>query len=75
MGILDRAALQTGSDAEVSTWFAARYMIMTARGLREVQPEVGDIVTSHGWAGDRRVIWLFLLEVGAGESASDQQHP
>lgn len=56
LGIPDPAALVTGSAAEVSAWFAARYMIMTARGLRDIQPGIGDVVTSQAWPGERRVI-------------------
>ena len=50
------AALVTGSRAEVSAWFAARYMVMTARGLRSNRPGIGDVVTSSAWPGEQRVI-------------------
>lgn len=45
LGISDSAELQTGTSAEVSAWYAARYMQMTAEGLRHLQPQVGDVVT------------------------------
>lgn len=56
LGVTDPAALVTGSAAEVSAWFAARYMLMTARGLRDIQPAIGDVVASQAWPGERRVI-------------------
>ncbi len=57
LGITESATLVTGSAAEVSAWFAARYMVMTARGLRDIQPGIGDVVTSQGWAdGEQRVV-------------------
>ncbi|MGH3598730.1 MAG: hypothetical protein ACRDQH_00385 [Pseudonocardiaceae bacterium] len=52
----ERAHLVTGSRDEVSAWFAARYMVMTACGLREQQPEPGDVVRCNGWPGESRVI-------------------
>ncbi|WP_300645789.1 hypothetical protein [Nocardioides sp.] len=55
LGITARAYLITDSRAEVSAWFAARYMVMTARALRDVMPEPGDVVR-FGWAGEKRVI-------------------
>ena len=49
--------LITGTRVELSAWFAARYVLKTVRGLREVRPEVGDVVTSVSWGkGERRVI-------------------
>lgn len=49
--------LITGTREEVSSWFAARYMLKTARGLRALKPSVGDIVRQAGWkAGEQRVI-------------------
>lgn len=60
--IADPAELVTGSAAEVSAWFAARYMLMTARGLRDTKPEPGDVVTSQAWAGELRVV----STIGAG---------
>lgn len=56
LSISDRAHLVTGSREEVSAWFAARYMIKTALGLRDVQPEPGDIVSCQGWPGEIRVV-------------------
>lgn len=44
LGVVDRAELRTGSSAEVSAWFASRYMLLTARGLRALRPQVGDVV-------------------------------
>src|SRR4051812_13853613 len=43
--------LLTGTRDEVSAWFAARYALKTSRGLRNLKPCVGDIVTSGGWTG------------------------
>lgn len=49
--------LITGTREELSAWFEARYTLKTVRGLRELKPEVGDIVSSGGWReGERRVI-------------------
>lgn len=57
LGLEPTTQLITGTRAEVSAWFAARYMVKTIRGLRSLQPEPGDIVTSPGWAGgERRVV-------------------
>lgn len=50
------AHLVTGTREEVSAWFAARYMIKTARGLRAVEPQPGDVVVSQGWSNEKRVI-------------------
>jgi len=56
LGISENAVLTTGSAVEVSAWFAARYMVMTARGLRDIRPDIGDVVTSTAWPGEQRVI-------------------
>lgn len=56
LGITEPATLATSSAIEVSAWFAARYMIMTARGLRDIEPRVGDVATSTAWPGEKRVI-------------------
>jgi hypothetical protein len=48
--------LITGSREEVSAWFGARYMLKTAVGLRELRPEVGDVVSGVGLNVQRRVI-------------------
>lgn len=56
LGIADPAVLVTGSAAEVSAWFAARYMLMTARGLKATKPGIEDVVTSEAWPGERRVV-------------------
>lgn len=56
LGLTGRAYLVTGSRVELSAWFAARYMVMTARGLRDVQPEPGDVVRCNGWPGENRTI-------------------
>lgn len=56
LGIATRARLVTGTREEVSAWFAARYMIQTARGLRDVKPQPGDVVVSQGWLSEQRVI-------------------
>lgn len=49
LGISSSAVLVLHTSQEVSAWFAARYMLKTARGLRQLMPEVGDIVISSGW--------------------------
>lgn len=56
VGVTVTSSLVTESREEVSAWFAARYMLKTVRGLNAVKPEVGDIVLSDGWPGERRVI-------------------
>lgn len=56
LGVREAARLVIGSDAEVSAWFAARYMSMAAGGLASVRPELGDVVTSQAWPGEKRVI-------------------
>lgn len=47
LGITEPAHLTTYTRAEVSAWFQSRYMLMTARGLRAVRPEPGDVVMEH----------------------------
>lgn len=50
-------ALLSGTRDELSGWFAARYALKSARGLRSIQPGIGDVVSSVGWdEGERRVI-------------------
>ncbi|WP_411699023.1 Shedu anti-phage system protein SduA domain-containing protein [Conyzicola sp.] len=56
LGIEASAQLVTNTRDEVSAWFAARYMQMTARGLRALMPEPGDVVAGHIGAVERRVI-------------------
>lgn len=51
-----RAQLVTGSRLEVSAWFASRYMQLTANGLRELQPCVGDVVERFDAPGDNLII-------------------
>lgn len=55
LGVTDRAFLITHSREEVSAWFNARYMEMTARGLRHLKPAEGDVVQLSK-ADQRRVI-------------------
>lgn len=45
VGVAVPAELHTGSRAEVSAWYEARYMVLAARGLRNVMPQVGDVVS------------------------------
>ncbi|HXH78692.1 Shedu anti-phage system protein SduA domain-containing protein [Nocardioides sp.] len=71
LGISKPAVLMTDSAVEVSAWFAARYMLMTARGLRDVQPGIGDVVTSQAWPGERRVI----SSIGDGGRVYMRGHP
>jgi hypothetical protein len=47
LGITEPAQLTTYTRAEVSAWFQSRYMLMTARGLRALRPEPGDVVKEH----------------------------
>lgn len=57
LGVPRTRRLITGTREEVSSWFASRYMLMTARGLRALKPAVGDIVRQAGWnEGEQRVI-------------------
>ena len=57
LGVKRTESLLTNTREEVSAWFEARYMLKTARGLRTLQPEIGDVVTSAGWkAHEKRVI-------------------
>ena len=44
LGIAETTQLVTGSRDELSAWFAARYMLKTAAGLRDLKPEPGDVV-------------------------------
>ncbi len=44
---LEHAVLRTGTRAELRAWYAARYLLKTARGLRALQPEPGDVVQTH----------------------------
>lgn len=57
LGVTRTSSLHTGTREEVSAWFEARYTLKTVRGLRELEPVPGDIVTSAGWvAGEQRVV-------------------
>ncbi|WP_104090820.1 Shedu anti-phage system protein SduA domain-containing protein [Cryobacterium sp. N19] len=56
LNISPSAHLITGSRAEVSAWFSARYMVMTSRGLRALRPEPGDVVSGQSGAMGNRVI-------------------
>ncbi len=54
LGMPDYVEMVTDSKTEVSAWFAALYMVKTARGLREVQPDTGDVVAGRGWVPEER---------------------
>ncbi len=57
LGVERTTTLLTNSREEVSAWFESRYMLKTVRGLRAVQPGIGDVVSSAGWKdGERRVV-------------------
>lgn len=56
LGIGTPASLITNSREEVSAWFAARYAIKTAIGLRTLRPEPEDIVFTPGLERERRLI-------------------
>lgn len=56
VGVTVPAELRTGSRAEVSAWYEARYMLLTARGLRDVMPKVGDVVHRLDAPADLMVI-------------------
>lgn len=56
LGLTTPAYLTTGSRQEISAWFHARYMLATARGLYELQPELGDVVSGHSGTSENRVI-------------------
>lgn len=48
--------LLTGTHEEISAWFAVRYHQLTAIGLRELQPEPGDIVAPKSNPSDHLII-------------------
>lgn len=54
--IAEPAFLRTGATEEVSAWFQARYMLKTARGLRELKPCDGDVVSAPSGPSSNRVI-------------------
>jgi hypothetical protein len=57
LGVKRTETLLTDTREEVSAWFESRYALKTARGLRSLQPSVGDVVASAGWkVGERRAI-------------------
>lgn len=56
LGLDEQARLITGTKEEVSAWYASRYSIMSARGLRDVQPFPGDIVAIEGGPKQRYVV-------------------
>lgn len=56
VGVTVPAELHTGSRAEVSAWYEARYMLLTAQGLRAVMPRVGDVVSRFDAPNDHMVI-------------------
>lgn len=56
LGITRPAVLTVRTRAEVSAWFQARYMLMTARGLRTLRPEPNDVVAEHRLGGTLRTI-------------------
>jgi hypothetical protein len=57
LGIARTETLLTDTYEEVTAWFESRYILKTIRGLRALQPQVGDVVSSVGWKpGEQRVI-------------------
>lgn len=56
LGVATPAYLTTESREEVSGWFEARYMLLTARGLRRLKPEKGDVVSGNFGDSHLRVI-------------------
>ncbi|MGC4174700.1 Shedu anti-phage system protein SduA domain-containing protein [Demequina sp.] len=56
LGLTERAVLRTGSRLELSAWFTARYMLVTARGLRALQPVPGDVVVRADRPTEKSVI-------------------
>lgn len=56
LGITTPAYLTTESREEVSGWFQARYMLLTARGLRRLKPEKGDVVSGNFGHAHHRLI-------------------
>ncbi len=57
LGVSRTESLLTDTSEEVSAWFESRYILKTVRGLRNLKPEVGDVVSCAGWReGERRVI-------------------
>lgn len=56
LGIADRTGLITGSRQEVGAWFEARYMVVTARGLRALEPMIGDVVARADAPADHMIV-------------------
>ena len=56
LGIDTPARAVVGTAAEVSGWFQARYMLLTARGLRALRPEPGDVVAGQSESVGERVV-------------------
>lgn len=54
--VMEPAFLRTGATEEVSAWFQARYMLKTARGLRDLKPSEGDVVSAPSKLSSNRVI-------------------
>lgn len=54
--VTEPAFLRTGATEEVSAWFQARYMLKTARGLRDLKPSEGDVVSAPSGPSSNRVI-------------------
>lgn len=55
-GVAKPAEIRAGTRAEVSAWFAALYMGLTARGLRALQPQIGDVVRRLDSPGEPMII-------------------
>jgi hypothetical protein len=56
LGVPKTQKLLTGTREEVSAWFAVRFNQLTTIGLRELQPEPGDIVALKSNPGDQMII-------------------
>lgn len=56
LGISDRSGLITGTREEISAWFESRYMVITAKGLRDLKPGEGDVVTRPDNPAEHMVI-------------------
>lgn len=56
LGIATPAELRTNSGDELSAWYESRYMMVSARGLRDLKPQVGDVVTRKDDPSEQMVV-------------------
>lgn len=72
LGVARTRELLTGTRDEVTAWFAARYALKTARALRILRPEIGDVVECTGWAGGERRL---VSSIGNSGRVYMKRHP